>query len=168
MTFAENYQDWLRDAYAMEKQAEKMLSTLIERSDRYPQFRQRLEQHLIETRHQITLLDEIFERNNISHSIIKDTVSKLEAFGMASVTTLSSDEIVKNAISSAVFEQLEVACYTTLITAARQAGDLAAVPVFESILQQEKSMAEWALRHLPDITDQFLLRSAPAGAGAKH
>ena len=50
MTDIENYHNWLRDAHAMEKQAEVILIAAIRRSENYPPLRTRLEQHLYETR----------------------------------------------------------------------------------------------------------------------
>lgn len=50
MTDSENYHNWLRDAHAMEKQAESLLMATIRRLDNEPQLRTRLEQHLYETR----------------------------------------------------------------------------------------------------------------------
>ena len=49
MTDSENYHNWLRDAHAMEKQAESLLMATIRRLDNEPQLRTRLEQHLYET-----------------------------------------------------------------------------------------------------------------------
>ncbi|MBX4426072.1 ferritin-like domain-containing protein, partial [Mycobacterium tuberculosis] len=48
MTDIENYHNWLRDAHAMEKQAESLLVATIRRLDNEPQLRTRLEQHLYE------------------------------------------------------------------------------------------------------------------------
>ena len=48
----ETTMDWLRDAHAMEEQAEKMLTTTAERLENYPELRARIEQHIQETRHQ--------------------------------------------------------------------------------------------------------------------
>lgn len=53
MTDIENYHNWLRDAHAMEKQAESLLVATIRRLDNEPQLRTRLEQHLYETRRAI-------------------------------------------------------------------------------------------------------------------
>ena len=41
----ENLLDWLRDAHAMEQQAETMLSTTASRIKNYPEMKARLEQH---------------------------------------------------------------------------------------------------------------------------
>jgi ferritin-like metal-binding protein YciE len=42
----EHLVDWLRDAYAMEKQAESMLKAQSSRLENYPELRQRIDQHL--------------------------------------------------------------------------------------------------------------------------
>lgn len=66
MTDIENYHNWLRDAHAMEKQAEVILIAAIRRSENYPPLRTRLEQHLYETRRQLSSLQDIIARNHIS------------------------------------------------------------------------------------------------------
>ncbi|MGL5603566.1 MAG: ferritin-like domain-containing protein [Silvania sp.] len=168
MTHVEHYHDWLRDAHAMEKQAESMLESMSSRIDNYPALRTRIEQHLTETRHQVTVLEEILDRNNISRSVIKDSMSKMVAFGQSVGGMFPSDEIVKGAISGYVFENFEIACYTSLVAAAKQAGDTASVPALENILAEEQRMADWLLEHLPDTTEQFLLRANAPGVKAKN
>lgn len=168
MTHVEHYHDWLRDAHAMEKQAESMLESMSSRIDNYPALRTRIEQHLTETRHQITVLEGILDRNNISRSVIKDSMSKMVAFGQSVGGMFPSDEIVKGAISGYVFENFEIACYTSLVAAAKQAGDTASVPALENILAEEQRMADWLLEHLPDTTEQFLLRANAPGVKAKN
>ncbi|WP_242389889.1 ferritin-like domain-containing protein [Kosakonia cowanii] len=167
MTPQENYHDWLRDAHAMEKQAESMLKSMSERIDNYPDLRSRIAQHLTETQGQIQSLEEVMDRNNINRSVMKDATSKMAAMGQAFGGMFAPDEVVKGSISSYVFEQFEIACYTSLITAAEKAGDIASVDIFKRILAEEVAMAEWALNHIPDVTAQFLLRSDADGVEAK-
>lgn len=167
MTPEENYHDWLRDAHAMEKQAESMLKSMSGRIDNYPDLRARIEQHIAETEQQLKLLDEVIDRNGINRSLMKDATSKMAAMGQAASGMFASDEVVKGAISSYVFEQFEIACYTSLIAAAEKVGDTAGVEVFKQILAQEQAMADWAINHIPDVTEQFLLRSAAKGVEAK-
>ena len=167
MNRIEHYHDWLRDAHAMEKQAESMLKSMSGRIDNYPDLRARIEQHLTETQGQIRLIEEVLDRNNIDRSLIKDATSKMSAMGQAAGGMFASDEVVKGAISSYVFEQFEIACYTSLISAAEKAGDIASIDIFKQILAEEKAMAEWALNHIPDVTQQFLLRSDTDGVEAK-
>ncbi len=79
MTDIENYHNWLRDAHAMEKQAESLLVATIRRLDNEPQLRTRLEQHLYETRRQLSALQDIIARNHISRSALKDAMSRVAA-----------------------------------------------------------------------------------------
>lgn len=112
MNRIEHYHDWLRDAHAMEKQAESMLESMASRIDNYPELRARIEQHLSETKNQIVQLETILDRNDISRSVIKDSMSKMAALGQSIGGIFPSDEIVKGSISGYVFEQFEIACYT--------------------------------------------------------
>ncbi|WP_336998624.1 ferritin-like domain-containing protein, partial [Leclercia sp. M50] len=126
-----------------------------------------IEQHLTETKQQINVLEEILDRNDISRSMLKDSMSKMMAFGQSVGGIMTSDEIVKGSISGYVFEQFEIACYTSLLAAARKAGDVASIPAIESILAEEQRMADWLIQHIPDTTEQFLLRSDADGVEAK-
>ena len=167
MNHVEHYHDWLRDAHAMEKQAESMLESMSSRIDNYPDVRARIDEHLSETKHQIKVLEEILDRNNISRSVLKDSMSKMAALGQSIGGMFPSDEIVKGSISGYVFEQFEIACYTSLVAAAKKAGDTASVLALESILAEEQQMADWLIRHIPETTEQFLIRSDADGVEAK-
>lgn len=54
--------NWLRDAHAMEQQAETMLSAMAKRLEHYPDLRQRIEQHIAQTREQSRLIGECLGR----------------------------------------------------------------------------------------------------------
>ena len=140
---------------------------MVSRIENYPDLRARIEQHVSETKNQIVVLEEILDRNDISRSVLKDSMSKMAALGQSIGGMFPSDEIVKGSISGYVFEQFEIACYTTLVAAAKKAGDTASVPALESILAEEQAMADWLIRHIPTTTEQFLLRSCASGVEAK-
>ncbi len=72
----------------------------------------------------------------------------------------ASDEIVKGAMAGYVFEHFEIASYTALIAAAKTAGDAETVRVCEEILVQEEAMADWLATHLPEVTEEFMVRDA--------
>ncbi|WP_275555640.1 DUF892 family protein [Mixta sp. Marseille-Q2659] len=167
MTYQENYLSWLRDAHAMEKQAEEMLEKMSARLEHYPDLKARLQQHIEETRQQQQMLQQVIDRQDTSNSTMKDMMGKVAAMGQAVGGMFASDEVVKGAISGYVFEQFEIACYTSLIAAAELAGDAEGARVFEQIREQEKAMADWALTHLPDVTEQFMVRSAQPDTEAK-
>lgn len=166
-TVDDNLNDWLRDAHAMEQQADKMLNAQADRLEHYPDLRARIVQHIDETRWQQKMLDECLTRRGTSNSVVKDMGGKLMAFGQAVGGMTASDEVVKGAMSGYVFENLEIASYTALIAAAQAAGDAATQSACEQILVQEKAMAAWLLEHLPHITQAFLARAATPGVEAK-
>ncbi len=167
-TVQENLLDWLRDAHAMEQQAEKMLKAQSERLENYPVLKQRIVQHIEETREQRELLEGCLNRLGSSPSTLKDIGGKLMAFGQAVGGMTMSDEVVKGAMSGYVFENIEIAMYTVLIEAARLAGDTETLRVCEQILPQEIAMADWLREHLPQITAAFLQRSENPHAQAKR
>src|SRR5690606_18094442 len=73
--------DGLRDAHAMEQQAEQMLKTQASRIENYPKMKARVEQHLEETRGQQKLLEDCLERLGSTPSAVKDTMGTMAAMG---------------------------------------------------------------------------------------
>jgi ferritin-like metal-binding protein YciE len=164
----ENLLDWLRDAHAMEQQAESMLKAQSERLEHYPELKAGIDVHLQETLGQQKLLEECLKRLGGSSSTLKDLTGKAMAFGQAVGGSLMSDEVIKGAMSGYVFENLEIASYTVLIAAAEAAGDTQTAAACEQILAQEEAMAAWLKERLPEITQAFLARSAMQGQEAKR
>jgi ferritin-like metal-binding protein YciE len=164
----ENLLDWLRDAHAMEQQAEQMLKAQASRIEHYPIVKQRIEEHLQETLGQQELLKGCIERLGGKPSVMKDIMGKAAAFGQAAGGMANSDEIVKGAMASYVFENLEIAMYTALIAAAQTVGDTETQRACEQILPQEEAMAEWLREHLPQLTEEFLVRDATPDVEAKR
>ncbi|WP_431034784.1 ferritin-like domain-containing protein [Pseudomonas yamanorum] len=163
----ENLLDWLRDAHAMEQQAESMLKAQSKRLEHYPELKARIDEHIQETLGQQELIDECLSRLGGGSSTIKDMTGRLMAFGQAVGGTLMSDEVIKGAMAGYVFENVEIAAYTVLIAAARAAGDRETLAACERILPQEIAMAEWLLAHLPELTEAFLVRSEDPELEAK-
>jgi ferritin-like metal-binding protein YciE len=163
----ENLMDWLRDAHAMEQQAEKMLKAQSARLEHYPALKARIDQHIQETLGQQQIIDECLSRHDASSSTLKDLTGKLMAFGQGIGGMTMSDEVVKGAMSGYVFENIEIAMYTVLIAAAKAAGDVQIQAACEQILPQEQAMAQWLIEHLPELTQAFLERSADPELEAK-
>ncbi|WJN61759.1 MULTISPECIES: ferritin-like domain-containing protein [unclassified Pseudomonas] len=164
----DNLIDWLRDAHAMEQQAEQMLSAQKSRLENYPKLRTRIEKHLEETQGQKALLEQTLARLGKEPSTLKDIGGKLMAFGQAVGGMAVSDEVIKGAMAGYVFENVEIAAYTVLIAAAKAAGDVETQKACEQILPQEIAMAEWLKEHLPELTQAFLDRSETPGLEAKR
>ncbi len=167
-TAAQHLLDWLRDAHAMEQQAEKMLVNMAERLEHYPALRQRIELHIEETHAQLQLLKGCLDRLGHPPSTFKDAAGRLVAFAQSTTGMAINDEVVKGTLSSYVFEQMEIATYTILIAAAEAAGDIETQRICELILPQEIAMAAWLSEHMPEITFAFLSRDADPQAVAKR
>lgn len=159
--------DWLRDAHAMEKHAEQMLSNSASRIENYPELKAQIEHHLDQTRRQAESLRRCIERHDSSTSMFKDTAAKVMGFGQALTGLTVSDEVVKASAASYAFEQMEIATYKVLIVAAEECGDMETKRVCEQILDEEEAMADWLDEHLPAITHTYLAREA-AGETAKR
>ncbi len=164
----DNLLDWLRDAHAMEEQAEKMLTTTAERLENYPELRARIEQHIQETRHQAEQVRGCIQRLGGDTSTIKDVAAKMVALGQGMSGMFVSDEVVKASMASYAFEHMEIASYRALIAAAEVCGDAETKRVCEDILQQEEAMAAWLEERLPHTVRQFLIRDETPHTTAKH
>ncbi len=164
----ENLLDWLRDAHAMEEQAEKMLTATAKRLENYPELRSRIEQHIEETRTQAQLVRGCIERLGGDTSALKDATAKLMAVAQGLSGMFVSDEAVKASLASYAFEHMEIASYKALIAAAELCGDMETKQVCEQILPQEEAMADWLAEHLPTTVKQFLVRDEAKGVSAKH
>jgi ferritin-like metal-binding protein YciE len=167
-TSEERLLQWLRDAHSMEQQAEQMLTGMAGRIENYPQLKAQVERHIQETRDHTRLVHECIERRGSSTSVVKDVAAMMTGLGQALSGLFVSDEIVKGALASFSFENMEIASYEILIAAAEQAGDLETKRVCEGILQQEKAMAAWLEQQLPELTREYLRLDATPGATAKH
>jgi ferritin-like metal-binding protein YciE len=108
----------IRNAHAMERQAQELMERQIARTDDYPDVKAKLTEHLKETKEQSSRLEECLEKCGESSSAIKDaalaTMANLAAFSHAMV----NDEIIKNTLANNMFENFEVGTYKSLLVMA--------------------------------------------------
>lgn len=159
--------DWLRDAHAMEKQAEKMLKSQAQRLEHYPLLQKRIEEHIEETLHQAEKLDQCLALLGADTSTFKDIGAELTAFGQAVGGMMAEDEVVKGGIACYAFENFEIASYKAIIKAADMATQPEVARICKEILQEEIAMADWLSKHLDETTQQFLERDKTDGLRAK-
>ncbi|MDB5833869.1 MAG: hypothetical protein JWR14_3699 [Caballeronia sp.] len=154
----EHLLDWLRDAHAMEQQAEQMLKVQAGRFEHYPELKARIEQHLQETLGQQKLVASCIDRLGGANSTIKDAAAMLLASGQVLGGVTMTDEVIKGSTASFAFENLEIATYTTLIAAAEAVGDSETECICEIIVSEEEAMAAWLRNHLHSVTQRYLQR----------
>lgn len=148
----------LRDAHALEAQADQMLSRQVERIENYPAVRQRLQQHIEETRRQSQRLEQILKARGTSESTLKDLATSFLGNMAAMAHMPAQDEILKNSLANYAFEHYEIASYRALIEMAQQAGDQQGTSLLQESLKEEEAMAEWAGRTLPEVVHTYLGR----------
>ncbi|MRX49204.1 DUF892 family protein [Paracoccus sp. S-4012] len=159
---------WLRDAHAMEEQAETMLTGQASRIESYPDLKDRITRHLEETKAQAERLRQCLEGMGESPSKLKDAGGKLMATGQAMGGMFAGDEVMKGSLASYAFEQMEIASYRVLIAAAEHLGEMRVAEACKANLQEEIAMAEWLASHLPGTTRDFLDRAAAGDKDAKR
>ncbi|MER9952037.1 DUF892 family protein [Mesorhizobium sp. M0047] len=159
---------WLRDAHAMEEQAETMLNGQVSRIENYPELSSRIRQHLEETVQQAARLKTCLDRIGQGPSRLKDAGGKLTAMAQSMSGIFAGDEVMKGSLASYTFEHMEIASYTILIAAARSLGETEVARVCEQNLREEIAMADWLKDHLPSTTERFLARADTQSESAKR
>lgn len=150
---------WLKDAYSMEQSSIGSLERQADNLDQYPEVRQKLLQHLEDTRWQAEQLKTCLDRLDVKPSALKNLTGKAAAVVDNIAMALTKEDVVKNGLAGAAFEQFEVAAYRSLIAAARACAEPEIADTCERILQQEEEMAAWAEREIAPLTVEFLNRS---------
>jgi ferritin-like metal-binding protein YciE len=145
----------LRNAHAMERQAQELMERQSERTSDYPDVKRRLSQHLEETRMQLKRLERGLQSLGESHSTLKDTALAMGANLAAMAHSTASDEILKNTFANNAFEHYEIAAYKSLLALCDKAGVSLQADLEES-LKEEERMAQWIDDHLRDVTLQYL------------
>jgi ferritin-like metal-binding protein YciE len=154
-----NYlEKWLKDAYAMEKSAIEVLEKQAKHLKDYPAARDKIQQHLEETRWQAEEVHRCLDSLGAKPSPVKDTVGKVMGTMAAMTNASAEDETLKNFISSASFENMEIASYRSLCIAAEEYGYPQIKASCQKILKQEEAMAEWCENHIEPATLEFLSR----------
>lgn len=155
---------WLRDAHAMERSMERVLQNHVKAAEGYPEIRDRLNQHLLETRAQADRIDRCLRDHGHAPSAIKSTAASVMGMIEGSSTMLFGDELVKNILADYAMEHFEIACYTALIAAAEEVGDETIAETCREILREEQAMATWLEENTSRITCDYL-RQVAADAG---
>lgn len=147
---------WLNDAHAMEKSIAQSLKAHATDAKQHPAIRERLRQHLDETRHHADLVKGCIENLGGSTSTLKSGMSSMMGAVQGAATMPAKDSLVKDILADSAAEQLEIASYRGIITAAEEIGDTETARVCRQILREEEQMLEWFEEQLPRmVRDQM-------------
>jgi ferritin-like metal-binding protein YciE len=153
------YTTGLRNQHAVENQAIELLERQVGRLENYPAMRDRMQQHIEESREQAKRIDELLDALGTSASSVKDTMMSFVGNMAAMMHAPASDEVVKNSFANYAFEHYEIASYKSLLTLAEATGHSAATQLLTRSLAEEQAMAQWIDDHLKATTLEFLQHS---------
>lgn len=153
------YRTGLRNAHAMEAQAQALLQRQIERLEDYPQLRARLQFHLEETKGQQSRLEQILDDLRDSSSGFRDAAMSFMGNMAAAAHMPAEDEVLKNSFASCAFENYEIAAYKSLIAVAQRAGAPNAVEALRQSCREEEAMAQFLAANIDSVTTQYIQQS---------
>lgn len=154
---------WLQDAHAMEQRVENALKRHIEAARDLAPVRERLREHLEETRAHAARVRQCLASLGCEPSPALSTATTADAPRRKSIAVLP-DELVQNALADYAMEHFEIACYTSLLSAAEETGLDDVARTAREILAEEQAMADWLRSQIPQLTrlhlDQTFARPA--------
>lgn len=122
----------------------------------FPEIRERDEQHLEATRRHADLVRGCLESLGESPSGMKSALGTLMGSVQSVATGPFQGELVKNFLMDFASENLEIASYSAIITAARDLGEEDVARTCEGVLRDEQAMADWLQENLPSAVRETL------------
>jgi ferritin-like metal-binding protein YciE len=147
---------WLHNAHAMETNLIQILESHEEQAEGHPNVREKIAEHLKQTRNHAEIVKRILEDMDEDTSAMKSTMGAVSGMAAGASTAVAEDRIIKNAIADYASEHMEIASYNALISAARELGHEDIIPDLEDILKDEEDMAKWLEANLPKAVITFL------------
>lgn len=157
----------LQNAHAVEQQALSLIDRQLDRLARYPEIAERLRSHRLETEDQIGRLEDVLGSLGERPSGLKDMALGLMGNLAALGNVMAADEVLKNQLINAAFENFEVASYTSLVALAEAGSFPTAADLLRETLKEEIAMAAWVQDSLPDLTLKYVALRA-GGHAASH
>jgi ferritin-like metal-binding protein YciE len=148
---------WLQDAYAMEATLPSVLRTHASHAEGVmPEVSSRLREHAHETEQHTERMRRALERLGAQPSLIKSALSAMMGPLQGITMGLFSDALVKDALADLTTEQFEVGCYTALIAAADDLGEIEVTALCLENRIEDEAMAAWIEAHLPAAVQRTL------------
>jgi ferritin-like metal-binding protein YciE len=148
----------LRNAHAMEIQARELMERQSERLTDYPEVRQRVSEHLLETEQHLKRIESCLNACGETTSSLKDTAQSVVANAMAVAHSMAGDEILKNTFANNAFEHFEIAAYKSLLALCGPAGAETSRSLLEMTLREEEQMASWIDANVQKVTMLYVAR----------
>ena len=155
---------WLNDAYGMEQGLVQTLERQADHAQDHLEVRERLRAHADLTRSQAERVKACVAALGGSTSALKTAMGKMEGIFSGVSTAAARDTLIKDALAGFAAENLEIASYRALVTAAETLGEQQVVQTCKEILREEEEMARWLEQNLPMLVRDYLQREAQSAA----
>jgi ferritin-like metal-binding protein YciE len=139
-TPAEELVKLLDEAYAMEKQVEQMLTSMVKTTND-PSLSSDMETHRDETKEHAERLKTCLEAHGETPSKVKEAATMAAGFIKLPLDVARTEKGMRNARDGYATEHLEIAVYRLLEEVARKAGDTQAATVARQNAEDEQRMA---------------------------
>jgi ferritin-like metal-binding protein YciE len=147
---------WLRDVHAMERASVDILDRLADRLSRYPELATGFREHWRESVGQVQHVETCLKNLGSDTSTFKDLTSRFIGIAQAYAVAVVPDEVVKDCLAAYASRHFEIAAYVSLGAAALALEEPAVARMCDEHLQQERAMASWLERQIPEVTLEFL------------
>lgn len=147
---------WLNDAYAMEQSIAQVLGNHAKDAKDLPQVQSMMQRHLEATNRHAEMVKGMLEQLGEKPSTAKSAMSTIMGKVQGLSTEVAKDELIKNALADFSTEHMEIASYTSLAAAGRLMGNDYIVQTCETIIQDERAMAQWLEEQIPILTGMML------------
>lgn len=147
---------WLGDAHAMEKGVAETLKRHAHETGDAVAMRAFIEDHVAVTNQHAEKLKQCLERLGHVPQTLAGGITRFSGLFASLTTTYADDILLRNTLTEYAIEHFEIACYTSLITAASALGEEEIAITCESILEDERAMAEALEGQLEEMTVVYL------------
>lgn len=148
--------NWLRDAHAMEQQAEELFSAHAKRFHAYQVISRLCEQEAHRSRNHQATISIRLQQLASDVSLVKNLAGKLMGVGLNNVGLAPRDTPVKAILQIHSFNQRGIGAYRVLLTATDALGDRETQRICQGILEQYKRRNWWLDKYLQQVTEYFI------------
>lgn len=164
MDLPEKLVSWLQDAHAIELHVEKTLHSYDRLAHPYPELSGRIRQHIADTRVHAEKVEKCLKSLGRAPSGFEALVARVLGVGQTAAASLLGDAVLTGCAAAYAMEHLEVATYTGIIAAAKEASQPEIVQACREIMAEDAAMGAWLLEQLPALTRKYLDQSSGYGA----
>jgi ferritin-like metal-binding protein YciE len=157
-----------RTLHAVQKNAKAMMKRVIDRLDDYPAAKARLQAHLGDKDNEMQRLEKILGDLGEETSALQDSTMSMMGGMTGAMTAGLEDDILQTSMVTFGLASYEICAYEGMIELAQKAGEVRAVPLLKSCLEEERAMAAWLHANMSGTQDRYLaLRGVKGRAAAQ-